>query len=87
MVPHEGITHSEWVAKHVALLGDALKLLLQTLDLAPLVRFRLDLRRIGAVFFSASYKGYEWELPEITPQIHLLQTGNSLTFDMQQDWF
>ncbi|WP_295800340.1 acyl-CoA dehydrogenase [uncultured Microbulbifer sp.] len=29
----------------------------------------------------------KWELPEITPQIHLLQTGNSLPFDMKQDWF
>ena len=29
----------------------------------------------------------EWELPEITPQISLLESGNSVTFDMQGDWF
>ncbi|WP_226702489.1 acyl-CoA dehydrogenase [Microbulbifer elongatus] len=29
----------------------------------------------------------EWELPEITPQIALLESGNSVPFEMQSDWF
>ncbi|WP_406828524.1 acyl-CoA dehydrogenase [Microbulbifer sp. ARAS458-1] len=29
----------------------------------------------------------EWELPEIQPQIELLQCGNSVAFEMQRDWF
>lgn len=29
----------------------------------------------------------EWELPEIGPQIALLEAGNSIPFDMQDSWF
>ncbi|WGL17810.1 acyl-CoA dehydrogenase [Microbulbifer bruguierae] len=29
----------------------------------------------------------EWELPEIQPQIALLQSGNPVPFEMQEDWF
>ncbi|WP_299591841.1 acyl-CoA dehydrogenase [uncultured Microbulbifer sp.] len=29
----------------------------------------------------------EWELPEITPQIALLESGNGTPFEMQSDWF
>ena len=29
----------------------------------------------------------EWELPEIAPQLALLDAGNPVPFDMQQDWF
>ncbi|WP_444890862.1 acyl-CoA dehydrogenase [Microbulbifer sp. DLAB2-AA] len=30
---------------------------------------------------------FEWELPNIQPQISLLQSGNNLPFDMRVDWF
>ncbi|WP_299584731.1 acyl-CoA dehydrogenase [uncultured Microbulbifer sp.] len=30
---------------------------------------------------------HEWELPNIQPWIALLQSGNSLPFDMQESWF
>ncbi|WP_226647914.1 acyl-CoA dehydrogenase [Microbulbifer variabilis] len=30
---------------------------------------------------------FEWELPNIQPKITLLQKGNNLPFDMQEDWF
>ena len=29
----------------------------------------------------------EWELPEILPQLALLEAGNGVPFDMQPDWF
>ena len=29
----------------------------------------------------------EWELPEIEPQLKLLEAGNRVPFDMQRDWF
>ncbi|WP_105101447.1 acyl-CoA dehydrogenase [Microbulbifer pacificus] len=29
----------------------------------------------------------EWELPEIKPQLALLEVGNRVPFDMQRDWF